>query len=42
MIFLISWLVGSYVKTRGMVECLAGGMSAAGSEVMTAMHSWSR
>ena len=28
--------MGWYVKTRGMVECSAGGMSAAGSEVMTA------
>lgn len=34
MIFLMSWLVGWYFKTRGMVECSEGGMSAAGSEVM--------
>ena len=38
MIFLISWSVGWYIKTRGMVECSAGGMCSAGSEVMTATH----
>ena len=36
MIFLISWLIGWYVKTRRMVECSVGGMSAAVSEVMSA------
>ena len=34
----MSCLVGWYVKTRGVVEGLAEGMSAAGSEVITATH----
>ena len=33
MIFLMSWLVGWYFKTRGVVDGSAGGLSAAGSEV---------